>query len=158
MIWKGVAPFFADFFHGALCPDSFSRFLFIFQVQKNVIFNYRWCPGHVSPFVPTLRIECKVLAWIGKHVLVSEEASFPKGHIWNLFSESAWNLRAVCCGFQVSERSVPLGNCNTAEEGSFPWVKRESMFERFNVYHVTTSGVNLINVEDTECIIPLIWT
>lgn len=73
--------FFADCINGALCPDSFCRLLFIFQVQKNVIFNYKWCPGHVSPFMPTLSVECKILAWEEKHVLVSEKASFPKGHI-----------------------------------------------------------------------------
>lgn len=72
----------AYFINGVIWLDSFCRLLFIFQLrEKNVIFNYRWWLEHVSPCVPPLSMECKILAGRGKHVLVSEEASFPKGHI-----------------------------------------------------------------------------
>lgn len=33
----------------------------------------------------------------------------PKVTFENLFSESAWNVWAVCHGFQEAERSAPLG-------------------------------------------------
>lgn len=127
-------------------------FLFISQVQKNVIFvifNHRWWPRYVSPLMPTLCIKCKILAWPGKHVLVSEEASFPKGHIWNLFSESVWSSQVVHYSFHESERSVPWGNSSSCW-GKCPLMggNGKSSWKRISVHHVTAPWVDLSSVTE----------
>lgn len=57
--------------HSAGCSSFFKfrkmSFLSIHRAQDVYL-----CP----PPMPTPSIECKILAWIGKHVLVSEAASF----------------------------------------------------------------------------------
>jgi hypothetical protein len=80
-----------------------------------------WAP----PAMPTLSIDCEILACRGKHVLMSEESSFPKGHIWNMFRELAWNLWDLWYGFQDSERSDPLGYSRHGWQRELSLGKRE---------------------------------
>lgn len=118
-------------------------------------------PRTCIPFMPTLGVECKILAWEEKHVLVSEEASFPKGHIWNLFSKSAWNLWAVQYGFQESKRSGPPGNARYCWGRQLPYGKRETACLRdlmciMSQHHGCWS--HKCHVENTYHCIPFIWS
>ena len=102
---EGGLHLFADFINGALCPDPFCRWLFIFQVHKNVMFNYRWCP-----FVPTLSIECKILAWKEKTCASVRRGIISKRSHLKLVQGVSSELVGSGAGFQESKRLGPPGN------------------------------------------------
>lgn len=140
--------FFADFINGALCFDSFCRLLFIFQVQKNVIFNYRWCPGHISPFMPTLGIECKILAWMENMCSCQKRHHFKKVTFETCSVNQLgtcvlwfWRIRKVGPSrqFQILLRKLAFAE-------RFFWETMQLMDESHKC-----------NVENTHSFISLIW-